>query len=214
MKSTVTQGRYSYQNQGGKSGKGRLLGALGLCTIFFSLVIGTQYFAMTQGQNRLPGGVKIAGINLYAPWQIIEWAGSYKKRAGNIGPYSDSLMITGAVAFMGFVMFGVGIRQLRSGSKGDMGSVHGSARWATRDDLEKAMVLPRKGKKGAGVYLGGWIDPQNGKYHYVRHDGKEHIAVCIRTRGGKGIAIILPTLLSWEHSVVVLDIKGENWVRP
>ena len=212
MKSVVTQGRYSFQNQSPKSlKKARVLAVIGLLTVFLSLFAGTQYFAMTYGKNRLQGGFKIVGINIYAPWQIIEWAGSYKKRAGNIDPFNESLIITGVVAFMGLAMFGMGIRQLRAGDKADMGSVHGSARWATREELEKAMVLPRKGKKGAGVYLGGWINPQDGKYHYLRHDGKEHIAVCIRTRGGKGIAIILPTLLSWEHSVVVLDIKGENW---
>ena len=31
------------------------------------------------------------------------------------------------------------------------------------------------------------------------------------TRSGKGVGLILPTLLAWEGSSIVLDIKGENW---
>lgn len=31
------------------------------------------------------------------------------------------------------------------------------------------------------------------------------------TRSGKGVGLILPTLLAWEDSSIVLDIKGENW---
>jgi type IV secretion system protein VirD4 len=31
------------------------------------------------------------------------------------------------------------------------------------------------------------------------------------TRSGKGVGLVLPTLLSWPHSAVIYDIKGENW---
>ena len=31
------------------------------------------------------------------------------------------------------------------------------------------------------------------------------------TRSGKGVGLVVPTLLSWTHSVVIHDIKGENW---
>src|SRR3546814_4219016 len=31
------------------------------------------------------------------------------------------------------------------------------------------------------------------------------------TRSGKGVGLVVPTLLSWPHSVVVHDIKGEHW---
>jgi len=31
------------------------------------------------------------------------------------------------------------------------------------------------------------------------------------TRSGKGVGLVLPTLLSWTSSAVVHDIKGENW---
>ena len=31
------------------------------------------------------------------------------------------------------------------------------------------------------------------------------------TRSGKGVGLVIPTLLSWTGSVIVHDIKGENW---
>ena len=46
---------------------------------------------------------------------------------------------------------------------------------------------------------------------YLRHNGPEHILVFAPTRSGKGVGLILPTLLAWEGSSIVLDIKGENW---
>ena len=46
---------------------------------------------------------------------------------------------------------------------------------------------------------------------YLRDDTKTHVLVCAPTRSGKGVGIIIPTLLTWTESVVVTDIKGENW---
>src|SRR3546814_11641609 len=31
------------------------------------------------------------------------------------------------------------------------------------------------------------------------------------TRAGKGVGVVIPNLLSWPDSVVVLDVKRENW---
>jgi len=31
------------------------------------------------------------------------------------------------------------------------------------------------------------------------------------TRSGKGVGLVIPTLLSWPGSAVIHDIKGENW---
>jgi type IV secretion system protein VirD4 len=31
------------------------------------------------------------------------------------------------------------------------------------------------------------------------------------TRSGKGVGLVVPTLLSWTGSAVIHDIKGENW---
>ncbi len=47
----------------------------------------------------------------------------------------------------------------------------------------------------------------------LRHNGPEHILAFAPTRSGKGVGLVIPTLLAWEESAVVYDIKGENWAK-
>jgi type IV secretion system protein VirD4 len=81
---------------------------------------------------------------------------------------------------------------------------HGSARWAARADLQAAGLVGR-----SGVYVGAWPDER--ETVYLRHDGPQHVLAFAPSRSGKGVGLVLPTLLSWPSSVVVNDIKGENW---
>jgi type IV secretion system protein VirD4 len=62
-----------------------------------------------------------------------------------------------------------------------------------------------------GVYVGGWVNPKTKRQEYLRHNGPEHVICYAPTRSGKGVGLVLPTLLAWPHSTVVYDIKGENF---
>src|SRR3546814_6297514 len=42
-------------------------------------------------------------------------------------------------------------------------------------------------------------------------NGPEHVMAFAPTRSGKGVGLVVPTLLSWTGSAVIHDIKGENW---
>jgi type IV secretion system protein VirD4 len=79
-------------------------------------------------------------------------------------------------------------------------TTYGSARWAGRRDLTRAKLLGND-----GVFLGAW------QGNYLRHAGPEHVLAFAPTRSGKGVGLVVPTLLSWTGSCVVHDIKGENW---
>src|SRR3954464_2321709 len=46
---------------------------------------------------------------------------------------------------------------------------------------------------------------------YLRHDGPEHVLCFAPTRSGKGVGLVVPSLLTWPGSCIVHDIKGENW---
>ncbi|WP_288200082.1 conjugal transfer protein TraG, partial [uncultured Pleomorphomonas sp.] len=46
---------------------------------------------------------------------------------------------------------------------------------------------------------------------YLRHDGPEHVLCFAPTRSGKGVGLVVPTLLTWPGSTIIHDIKGENW---
>jgi type IV secretion system protein VirD4 len=77
---------------------------------------------------------------------------------------------------------------------------YGSARWADRKEAAAAGLLG-----DSGVMLG-----RLGR-DYLRHDGPEHVLCFAPTRSGKGVGLVVPTLLTWPGSAIVHDIKGENW---
>src|SRR3546814_7834426 len=79
-------------------------------------------------------------------------------------------------------------------------TTYGSARWASRREIARAGLY-----RDAGVMLG----RSDGRY--LRHDGPEHVMAFAPTRSGKGVGLVVPTLLSWTGSAVIHDIKGENW---
>ena len=83
-------------------------------------------------------------------------------------------------------------------------NLHGSARWATVKEIKKMGLM-----EGKGVYVGAFMN--SNKVQYLRHNGPEHILAFAPTRSGKGVGLVVPTLLAWEESAVILDIKGENW---
>ena len=90
---------------------------------------------------------------------------------------------------------------------------HGSARWATVSEWERAGLISPPGKFTDGVILG--ILKQNlfGKVRYIIENLKTHIALIAPSRAGKGTGVIIPTLLNWLGSVFVLDMKGENYQK-
>lgn len=77
---------------------------------------------------------------------------------------------------------------------------YGSARWATSREIRAADLLHPD-----GAMLGRW------QGSYLRHDGPEHVLCFAPTRSGKGVGLVVPTLLTWPGSAIVHDIKGENW---
>lgn len=79
-------------------------------------------------------------------------------------------------------------------------SLFGDARFAKKSEIVKAGLF---GEKGIIVgKLGG---------RYLMFDGQQHPIISAPTRSGKGVGIVIPNLLNWPESVVVLDIKQENW---
>src|SRR5256886_1081354 len=87
--------------------------------------------------------------------------------------------------------------------------LHGSARWATGEDIRETGLLDAS----EGVYVGGWKPKRWSHLHYLRHDGPEHVLVFAPTRSGKGVSLVIPTLLVWNESAVIYAIKGENWAK-
>ena len=83
---------------------------------------------------------------------------------------------------------------------------YGTARWANLDLLG---VL--KNKYTDGVILG--LAKGLFKEYKVIDNSNTHIALIAPTRAGKGVGVIIPTLLNWQSSSIVLDLKKENYVK-
>ena len=112
------------------------------------------------------------------------------------------------------VMFGTGWwlgarRARRARDKLLKSDAHGSAHWATREEIEETGLIPKTPSPNA-CYVGGWVDDKN-RLHYLQHSGPEHVIAFAPTRSGKGVGLVIPTLLAWQGSALVHDIKGENW---
>ncbi|SFV68195.1 Type IV secretion system protein VirD4 [hydrothermal vent metagenome] len=170
-----------------------------LFTIFSSII--TQSLAYTfEYQPSLTGEIY---PHIYQPYSWIEWHINYYQQFEEI-----FLDIYSQVLF-GFSIFAVvymTIFLLFKRKEQKHLSVHGTAHWATKKEIEATHTLNRKD----GLYIGGWKEKRK-TLHYLRHNGDEHVIAFAPTRSGKGVGLVIPTLLSWAESAIVLDIKGENY---
>ncbi len=198
-----------------QSKPGLVIPFLACASLVMGLQSATQYFAFLFHYQSVLG--EPLG-SLYQPWAILEWAWRWAhdyplqlRQAGGVG------MI---VAGSGLLCLAIA-RTVQASRPRPNPFLHGSARWASRADLEAATLLPRARtvfdwfngtahQPADGVYVGGWLDGK-GKLHYLRHSGPEHVLTYAPTRSGKGVGLVIPTLLSWPHSALIADLKGELW---
>ena len=136
------------------------------------------------------------GVPVYRPWQIFPWWYHYEAYAPQV--FDKAGMLAGASGFLGCASAIVG--SLWRARQNRNVTTYGSSRWASRGEIERAGLF-----RNAGVFLGRY------RGEYLRHDGPEHVMAFAPTRSGKGVGLVVPTLLSWTGSAVVHDIKGENW---
>lgn len=194
-----------HQNQAQATGSGRLVNFI--CLVLVLLVgmgAATQYFAhQFQYHSQLGYGIG----KFYMPWSILIWYGKWHGRYEQqfMTAFSIMLMVV-AVGMIGLLVWNI----VRKNTNKAHESLHGSARWADRKDIEAAGLLAKKGEDSDGVYVGGWVD-KKGTLHYLRHSGPEHVLTYAPTRSGKGLGLVLPTLLSWPYSTFITDLKGELW---
>lgn len=194
---------------------GKLLPTLGILSLSGGLQAATQYYAHTFDYQASLGG-HIGHI--YAPWSILQWASKWYSH------YPHEIMIAGSVGMLvpTVGLLGVAIAKVVASNTSKKNQfLHGSARWAEEKDIQAAGLLPRPrtilevvtGKEAptaTGVYVGGW-QGEDGSFCYLRHSGPEHVLCYAPTRSGKGVGLVVPTLLSWSASAVITDLKGELW---
>ncbi|RTM08817.1 MAG: conjugal transfer protein TraG [Hyphomicrobiales bacterium] len=175
----------------------------GQITVVFLIVLATtwaatQWTAWRLGFQPQLGApwFELAGVPFYYPPSFFWWWYSYDA-------YAPSIFVEGAciAASGGFISIAVAIgMSVWRAREAKNVETYGSARWATPNEVKSAGLLGPD-----GVVLGR-LDRD-----YLRHDGPEHVLCFAPTRSGKGVGLVVPSLLTWPGSAIVHDIKGENW---
>jgi type IV secretion system protein VirD4 len=135
-------------------------------------------------------------LPLYRPWALFGWWYHYEAYAPEV--FDKAGALAGASGFLGCGA-AIGGSLWRARQSGNV-TTYGSARWASEKEIVAAGLCEDR-----GVFLGRL------RGAYLRHDGPEHVMAFAPTRSGKGVGLVVPTLLSWTGSAVIHDIKGENW---
>ena len=158
----------------------------------------TQWTAAALGYQLRLGSpwFDFFGTPVYHPWRLFEWWFFFDAYAPHVFDVGGAIAGgSGLVA----VVVAIAMSVWRS-RQSRLVTTYGSARWADADDVRKAGLT-----QPDGVFLG------LHRGQYLRHEGPEHVLTFAPTRSGKGVGLVVPTLLSWPASVVIHDIKGENW---
>ncbi|KXF79421.1 conjugal transfer protein TraG [Paramesorhizobium deserti] len=169
-----------------------------LIIVLASIWSATQWTAWRLGFQPQLGEpwFEIGDMPVYSPPAIVWWWFFYDA-------YAPDVFMTGGIiaASGGFVAIAVaiGMSIWRARVANNL-ATYGSARWASEQEIRGAGLLGPD-----GVVLGRY------RGEYLRHDGVEHILCFAPTRSGKGVGLVVPTLLTWPGSCIVHDIKGENW---
>ena len=136
------------------------------------------------------------GWPIYPPPAFFWWWFSFDAYAPRIFETGAFIAVSGGFVSI-IVAIGMSVWRARELKNAE---TYGSARWATPPEARAASLLGDD-----GVVLGRL------GIHYLRHAGPEHVLCFAPTRSGKGVGLVVPTLLTWPESAIVHDIKGENW---
>jgi type IV secretion system protein VirD4 len=139
----------------------------------------------------------VPGMPIYLPPAFFWWWYAYDAYAPRI--FLEGACIAASGGFLSVVV-AISMSVWRARETRTI-ETYGSARWATPREVERAGLLGPD-----GVVLGRYA------HAYLRHDGPEHVLCFAPTRSGKGVGLVVPSLLTWPGSAIVHHIKGENWI--
>ena len=167
----------------------------------FASALSTQYLAYSFEYSNALGNPFYG--NIYWPWMAPMWALEWWPQRQETFYFSAVIFLTSiSILFVFYLLIAMFISRKYKA----MAGLHGTARWATKKEINASALIGN-----VGVFIGGWFDRKGKKLHYLRHNGPENILAFAPPRSGKGVGLVLPTLLTWPGSVICYDIKGENW---
>ena len=141
-----------------------------------------------------PANVGITTILAFAPAELGPLA----------EPFRTAVLIGGTVAIATAIAVPAAAFRPRLTS-------HGSARWATVPEMRRAGLTARLQDLKGPIY--GKIGPPHSRSPFITSRDIPHSLIAAPTGSGKGIGIVIPTLLTYPGSVFCLDVKGENFEK-
>ncbi len=185
-----------------------LISHIVLHTIIFALVFFIISLLIAALFNRLHGPSFSFDFVIYVykesilliKWLISSWDQLTWSEYDNLKiKASLAIGVPGGVLLLIYIIFAKKIFSHRF-FKNKEKKLYGDAHWAVEEDVKKAGLRAKD-----GMLLG---KDSNG--YYVA-EGYEHALLFAPTGSGKGVGVVIPNLLFWTQSMVVHDIKLENF---
>ena len=142
----------------------------------------------------------------YNPFNVFPWSQRIPDEYSN---HVGRAWLLGSVSFLTVLALGIGSYVAMTFTKKKKLEGHGTAQWADRQEIVEAGLLEANAKD-TSLIIGGWKE-KNGSISYLVHTGPESCLLYAPARSGKGVALVVPILLSYSKSCLVLDVKGELW---
>ena len=231
-----------------------------IVAIFTTLSVGTQTFAKNVKYHKSLGKYLFLYKNktpIYSPFKILFWQKFEKKVPRAM---DDAYTNMGMTAILSFLLIAL------VNYKKKVITVHGSAKWANKSDIDKMGFFPYKDKRKIekkykktntlALYQKNILERKDyikidiseetnsikkyskvfnylltekswrerefysngvvlGKDQYGRlliDNSPGHVMMIAKTGGGKGVAVVIPTLITWKGSTITNDVKGDNWL--
>ena len=142
-------------------------------------------------------GITIGSHHIYSPLAIFSW------KRDPVIMQAFSMIIRRNMLYFYVFMGGAFFVCYKMAKSQKVMDSHGTASFGDAQDVERAKL----NAVGNGVVIG--RNPFNHKI--MLHDGPEHMFLGAPSRSGKGVGIIMPTGITWHHSIFFFDPKGELW---
>lgn len=160
--------------------------------VVFAALLGIWFASVVFSvRMKLPVGKTISN-----PFLIFDYYSAYSAHpsAKIQKTFKVAFVFAGIVTLLLPLFFILGMKKRKS--------LFGEAKFATMDEIRKMGMLDAE---PTSILMG----KKNGRF--LCYNGKQFGLLGAPTRSGKGVGWVIPNLLNYQHNVVVLDIKGENF---
>src|SRR3954453_7425224 len=148
--------------------------------------------------------VHYAGL-AYSPW--IWWEATRYWAQSSL--FRQLLLVSGGLPAL--LIGGVIVRLVLMGRRSFGQALYGTTRFATMRDGRRVGLSFTAEPRGDTIILGKTRGFLGMGQRYVGLPGPEHVLLAAKPRAGKGVGFVLPNAFVWSESLVVLNVKRENW---